>query len=184
MNWEFERHDWTRTSVLRDARDAVELILCARSREEAEGGYVRLEGSVVSQGAVSWECIPVVEALVAGLPRCAPAGLGPALDVLVQITGGFPASAEVEAGKVDLVEHCRREVALAFPILLCLLQDGDTEEAYAAVDLLGTCAGARRELAPRVGWYLRKARNERPELKLDELIESWLVYVDEWAKNP
>lgn len=87
--------------------DALLELTHAKSADEAEEAYWRLENRIVVQGSVYQSAAPAVTVLVAALhDELSDPALIKVLDLLYQILTGAPDPVEVADGNGSLIEEC------------------------------------------------------------------------------
>jgi hypothetical protein len=176
--WEIDRYDWRNLRAQGTADrvpEAIMQLVRAKTQEEAEGAYWKIDNTVVVQGALHESAVPTARCLVIGLQQCTAAARPRILELLVQLAGGEPSREELARGNDSLARHCVRELYLAAGCFLALFETGTEEEKSFCVDLLGLCAREYPELRSRVHWYLtRYAKGVLNEL-MRKLVASWIA---------
>lgn len=178
MSWEFSRTPWSKLRAAGSAAklpEAIQALLEARSKSDAERAYWRVDNTVVVQGGLFEAALPTVPAVLGALQRSTGVGQSYLLDLLVQIGAGQPAPEELASGNTSLKDHCVEEISRGAAIYFHLLQYGTQTEQLACVDLLGLCALRDSSLRDRLVWYLRRLSEESLEPGPAKFIDGWLA---------
>jgi len=176
MNWELDRHDWTRCRTEAGAATDVPSRLRALEASSAPGealtAYWQLDNRIVVQGRVHDAALAAVPCLGAMLVAARPAVRPRVLELLGQIGGGEVAD-PVPAG--NLMQRCLEEIARGVPIYAVVLEQSlDAEEQSFCIDLLGLSARGDPGLRQRAQWYLLRAQEGSNSAGLGRLAASWL----------
>lgn len=151
---------------------AINDLLDARTHEDAEKAYWRIDNTAVVQGRPLEAALPTLRALLVGIHGCTDVARPPVLELLVQLASGSNVSGEDD---LHIVRECRRELLYGTSYFLFLLERGTLDERAHCVDLLGLCAHADRELLPRVRGHLERAGKRERDGDLQKLIENTLL---------
>jgi len=172
--WELERFDWGSLRSARSAAalpDAIETLRTADTDDLAKQAYWRIDNEVVVQGELFEAAFPTACCLIAALGSCTEASRARIVELLFQLATGTPHSSEVARGAVELHHLCRREVLRAAPLIFESFERAPPASLDLWVDLLIVFSEEDKSLAPRVQWYLGRARRLEVHAGLRESLQ-------------
>ncbi|MCG8418009.1 MAG: hypothetical protein MJE77_08720 [Proteobacteria bacterium] len=170
---ELKRDDWTTLAAQGSASavpQAIADLLSAKTVEQAEEAYWRIDNTVVVQGKLFEAAVPTLRLVLTSIHQCAAVARPLALELLVQLASG----SNEPADDGTLARQCRRELVYELSYVFSLVEHGALEERMHCVDLLGLCVHADRTLLPRVRWYFEELVRQKCPEQLGKLIRSTL----------
>ena len=144
MELELRRHDWARLRSFSDTTllpEAIRALAAATDKDTATAAYWRIDNVALQDGCLTESAVAVASSIVQTLTKLSAPALRDALELLVQISGGYVHEpGEHGLGPVTL-EECVREVSLAFPFYVELLETSADPLVHSACICLITACG-------------------------------------------
>lgn len=168
--WDLDRIPWAtlRASGGRRADqipDALRILATTSDEEEAKAAYWRIDNVVVIQARVFEAAEYVVPFALQLLFASSVVVQCLALELLIQLTGGWTDPDEIARGNVDLVDHCRARAKEGLAIIYWLLGSHDARVRESSVELLDYIENDTE----RLKWVLGRLIREEPDPKVREL---------------
>lgn len=176
--WEVDRVDWQKVRAGAPALHvpaAISALMSAKTEQDAEAAYWRIDNTVVVQGSLYEAARPATACLVIALSTVSRVARPWLLELLVQIGGGEVSPTEIAEGNGDLRTECLRELTHGLALYLEILESGRLDEKTLCVDLLGLCARENPELRERVSWYLNRFAAQDLAPSVRQLVSGWIA---------
>lgn len=177
MIWAFRQFEWRNLRAAQSAAHvpaAIMQLVDAKTSEDAQRAYWRIDNVVVVQGALYEAALPTTKCATIALAASGASGRTMLLELLVQLGSGVPDQTEIALGNHHIQSKCRLELCRAASLYFHYLQSGCAEDKMHCVDLLGLCALSDASLAGQVVWHLSEFLTHDISNNVRLLVENWI----------
>ena len=148
--------DWARLRCTHgDARTvpaALDALVRSEDQEQAQNAYWRLDNVVVVQGSVFEAGPAVVEPLIRALVIAGPHGRRMALELLLQLVGGWTDPSETDRLGRDLAAECRERASAGLEVFYAIAAGVDRVCRELACEIARAAETRDGEFSRRIRW--------------------------------
>ncbi|WP_322067247.1 hypothetical protein [Burkholderia ubonensis] len=176
MPWDLDRFNWPEYSTANgSAADVPAAIIglgSAKSEDEADDFYWKIDNVVILQGSLYPSALPTIPCEIDAIQDATEVSRTRLLEILAQI--GLASVKEDGHPDEDFRLACLCEISRGVSLYFHFIESENVDEVLNCIDLVSICAIHDRSLSSRAIWFLNKISAARPGEGGGELIGNWI----------